>query len=290
MSEGQPPVGSGTHDTFDRSLAHWSEAGRREMEDFYALASVDYLHLARARNWVEWFEARQGTVGDRPLTLLDVACGSGKFPSALLREAGLAGARVQPIDYALLDPSRFSIDEARSALCPPFTPGAEYECTLQDLDAAAGPFDIVWATHALYAVPGADLRDALERFVSAIRPGGVGFIAHANAAAHYLRFYDLFLGAFRDGAGTPYTAAEDIADTLAVIGCPFTTDVIAYANGAGEEATAQVEGYLQRCAFDDSVSLEQMQAAPELGAYLAGCRSDGGWRFDQTVTLFSLTS
>ncbi|MGY9063474.1 MAG: hypothetical protein ACKVG1_14470, partial [Rhodospirillales bacterium] len=72
---------SNSADTFERSCDHWSEAGRREMEDFYALASVDYQHLAEAIDWKVWFETRQKEVGLRSLQLLDVACGSGKFPA-----------------------------------------------------------------------------------------------------------------------------------------------------------------------------------------------------------------
>ncbi|CAN0498997.1 unnamed protein product, partial [Laminaria digitata] len=68
-------------DTFDRSCDHWSEAGREEMEGFYALASVDYRHLAAAIDWTAWLEARQKAAGSRHLRLLDVACGSGKFPA-----------------------------------------------------------------------------------------------------------------------------------------------------------------------------------------------------------------
>ena len=117
-----PPTPKATHndmakivDTFDRSCDHWSEAGRREMDDFYALAYVDYRHLANAIDWKNWLESIQKRVGLRSLRLLDVACGSGKFPEALVSYAGIASASIRPIDYALLDPSRFSLSEAKQA-------------------------------------------------------------------------------------------------------------------------------------------------------------------------------
>ena len=50
---------------------------------FYRLASVDYKHLAEAIDWRHWLETRQKEAGSRSLQLLDVACGSGKFPKAL---------------------------------------------------------------------------------------------------------------------------------------------------------------------------------------------------------------
>ena len=103
-------------DTFIRSCEHWSETSRSEMENFYALASIDYKHLAEKFDWKEWLEIHQTNVGERGLKILDVACGSGKFPSALVQYAKLADANLLPIDYALLDPSSFSISEARKVL------------------------------------------------------------------------------------------------------------------------------------------------------------------------------
>ena len=45
-------------DTATRSLAHWSEAGRAEMDAFYALATEDYRHLALAADWASLLRAR----------------------------------------------------------------------------------------------------------------------------------------------------------------------------------------------------------------------------------------
>lgn len=274
-----------TDSTFDRSCAHWSEAGRREMEDFYALAWVDYQYLAQAVDWVEWLRAQQRRAGDRPLRLLDVACGSGKFPQALLaRDAALPLAELATIDYALLDPSPFSVAEARAALRPPFAPGQEFVCTLQALDCPPRHFDVVWATHALYAVPRDELREALERFVEAL--GGTGFIAHGCEAGHYLRFYGHYLEAFHPhGDVLPYTSAEEIVATLEAMGLHVHTRDIEYTNGLGDDQRSRVEGYLQRCLFDDDVTLEQLLAAPATGNYLRGCLHHDQWRFRQQAKL-----
>ncbi len=273
-------------DTFQRSCEHWSEAGRSEMDHFYALASVDYRYLAEAYDWKNWLEMRQADVGERRLKLLDVACGSGKFPFALARYAKVSEANVLPIDYALLDPSAFSIAEAREALMPPFEPGAEFETTLQRLTCEPRAFDIVWATHALYAVPESELDAALERFVCAM--DGAGFIAHASKNAHYLRFYQHYIDGFKGGMGVPFSSAESIVESLNRLGVDFQVSHISYENGAPEGAKSQVEGYLQRCLFDDTISLEAMRANPITGPYLDTCLKAGQWRFEQCVTLLFL--
>ncbi len=273
MPSGQPG------DTAQRSLEHWSEAGRREMDAFYALATEDYRQLVLAADW----PALLGAQVRDDWRLLDVACGSGKFPAALLRHADLAG--LPPLAYDLLDPSAFSVEEARAQLAPPFVPGRGLVVTLQDLPADAAGYDVVWATHALYAVPPDELPAAAERFVGAMRPGGLGVVAQATSRSHYLAFYDAYRAGVREA--TPYTSAEQVAAALRGAGARVREQLVHYTTGTADRAVA--EGFLQRCAFDDSTSLEQMEAAPVLGDYLAGCRTpDGGWSFDHEVALLWL--
>ena len=263
------------------------------MEDFYALASIDYHHLAEAFDWKTWFETRQTKVGAHCLQLLDVACGSGKFPAALASHAGVGKASIRPVDYALLDPSRFSISEARQVLAQPFKAGAEYEMRLQDLNCQPGYFDIVWAIHALYVIPHNELETALKRMVHAMRHGngvnedtnGIGFIAHASESSHYLQFFQRYLTGFKKGVGAPYTNSEQIISLLTKMGMSLEIKEINYTNGAPENKELQVERYLQRCLFDDTLGLKEMLTNPVTGPYLETCRRNGMWQFSQSVTM-----
>lgn len=276
-------------DTFQRSCDHWSEAKRAEMEAFYALASADYRVLAEALDWRHWLEERQRRAGDRPLKLLDVACGSGKFPVALAAHAAVASANVRPIDTALLDPSAFSIAEARAALPPPFEAGTEYEIPLQLLDCVRGTFDVAWAVHALYAIPPAELPSAMGLFLHAIGDDGVGVIAHSTAEGHYIRFHEYFLQAFDGDPAGRFCSAAQVQAALQDHGAEVTTRELFYENGLPSLAHAEVEGFLQRCAFDDRHSLEAMREAPPLSDYLAACLRDDDWRFPQHVSLMFVT-
>jgi SAM-dependent methyltransferase len=275
-------------DVLTRSNAHWSEAGRAGMDAFYRLATDDYRHLALARDWRAIFEAAQAKVGARPLRLLDVACGSGKFPNALVTHAGLAEADIRPIETALLDPSAFSLAEARAALPSPFAVASEHETTLQDFAPPAGGYDIVWATHALYAVPASELASAMERFAQCIAPGGLGVIAHSAAAGHYIDFHRRWLAGF-DPEGAAYVSAEDLVEALRGAGLSPEVEQVRYDSVAGPEDTAAVEGYLQRCVFDERASLDEMASTEPVASYLARCRGADGWRFPQNVSLITVT-
>jgi SAM-dependent methyltransferase len=269
-------MGVDSGDTAQRSLEHWSERGRREMDQFYAVAAEDYRQLALAADWV-------AVLGERAhpgWSLLDVACGSGKFPTALVTFT--AAASLPGVAYDLLDPSAFSVATARAALAPPFVPRDDLVMSLQELPGSRGPYDVVWATHALYALPPGELDAAMARFARALAPGGLGFVAQATARSHYLTFYDAYRAGVRDA--TPYTTAEQVAASLRTAGRDVREQVITYETGTSDRDVA--EGFLQRCAFDRSVSLEGMEAAPVLGDYLASCRrSDGSYVFRHEVAL-----
>ena len=257
-------------DTAQRSLDHWSEAGRAEMQAFYALATEDYRQLTEARDWASDL-ARHAM--DERVRLLDVACGSGKFPTALLT-AGLPPQPVVEVD--LLDPSAFSIAEARTALAAPFVAADEHQVFLQDF--AGTGYDVAWATHALYALPPDQLTAGVTRMVGAVRPGGFGAVAHASSRSHYLTFYEAYRESFAPGA-TPYTDAEAVESALRAAGAPVAVQAVRYRTGTSDRAVA--EGFLQRCAFDGTVSLEQMEGTGALGTYLAGCRTpDGAYEFE----------
>lgn len=275
-------------DILTRSNAHWSESGRAGMDAFYRLATDDYRHLAQARDWRGVFEDAQARAGDRALRLLDVACGSGKFPNALARYAGLAKAQFLPVETALLDPSAFSLAEARAALPTPFVAAAEFETTLQDFAPPDGGYDIVWATHALYAVPEAELGAAMARFADAIAPGGLGMIAHSAAAGHYIDFHRRWLAAF-DPQGVSYVPAEAIAEALRKAGLSTEVQRVCYDSTAGPGDAAAVEGYLQRCVFDDRAGLDAMEATEPVASYLAQCKGADRWRFPQDVWLITVT-
>jgi SAM-dependent methyltransferase len=260
------------------------------MDAFYELARTDYERLARGFvDHSAWL--RRVADGGRRIALLDVACGSGKFPDALQEFGGVGAlAGELQIDYDLLDPSPFSLLEAAQALRPPFVEAARHETLVEELDDAIGPFDVVWATHALYSLPPAAVRAAAARMLTALAPGGALLIAQGSRNGHYLRFYRHFLDDFRDGRGTLYASSEDLAEALRVRGADPRVVRLSYDHTAPLENAVTVEGYLQRCAFDDSVSLQEMMTAPYLGAYLCDCRDEpaGVWRFHQEVDVLLL--
>jgi hypothetical protein len=130
--------------------------------------------------------------------------------------------------------------------------------------------------------PPEELDVAMARFASVLAPEGLGVVAQATSRSHYLTFYDAYRAGVRDA--TPFTTAEQVAASLRSAGVDVGEQVITYETGTSDRDVA--EGFLQRCAFDHTMSLEEMEAAPVLGAYLASCRRpDGSYVFSHEAAL-----
>ncbi|MDQ8047326.1 MAG: class I SAM-dependent methyltransferase, partial [Solirubrobacteraceae bacterium] len=202
----------------------------------------------------------------------------------LVRSADL-GTSLGTIRYDLLDPSRFSLREASAQLRAPFAEADHFETTIEDLAPDAGPWDIVWATHALYALDPAKRSAAVARYVAATAPTGVSILAQGARDGHYLRVYDAFLEGVRGATGTPYVSSDDLIAELRAQGADPQVRRLRYDHVIAADETAVLEGYLQRCLFDDTVSLAEMVEAPVLGAYLASQFDEaaGLYRFHQEV-------
>jgi len=275
-------------DTFERSCQHWSEGGRAGMEAFYRLATIDYQLLAEQLDWGKVFHGLCQRFGPE-LRLLDVACGSGQFPAALLNYGGLETCQNLEVKYSLLDPSEFSIRTARQRLAAPFAPADEYLCTVQQFLPPASRYPIVWATHALYCVSPCELEVAVDRILAALDTGGLGFIAHASQHSHYVRFHDVYLQSFRSEQATPFSTGEQVIEALQARVDKATLECwpIDYAGTLDLEDRETAERYLQRCLFDDTISLDSMLADQQMGGYLRSCidNTNGMWRFPQRTWL-----
>jgi hypothetical protein len=55
----------------------------------------------------------------------------------------------------------------------------------------------------------------------------------------------------------------------------------------GTDDRAVLEGFLQRCVFDDTVDLATMEAREPLAGYLASCRHEGAYLFEQEVHMIT---
>ena len=204
------------------------------------------------------------------IRLLDVACGSGQFPRAFRAYGGLDRVRTFTSSIPCWIPPNSQSTRPDSTWPFPSSRGIRLPCSA--LHASDGKFPVVWATHALYCVPQSELPLALDRMLAALDPTGLGFIAHASQHSHYLRFHDLYLR-----KRTCPSASRSVLESKSSRLCRSAGKSsliywsIDYEGRLDLEDRETVERYLQRCLFDDTLSLDDMLADDRLSKYLRGC-------------------
>jgi tRNA (uracil-5-)-methyltransferase TRM9 len=137
---------------------------------FYAGTAAAFDETRQAA-WPGWMRALPYLPAARPLRVLDIGCGNGRF-GAFLAEA-LPDAR---IDYTGLDGNAALLGAARARLSA--IPGVRLYLAQMDLieapPAVRGSYDIVAVLGFLHHVPAAELRVRLLRLLArTLAPGGV---------------------------------------------------------------------------------------------------------------------
>jgi len=137
----------------------------------------------------------------------------------------------------------------------------------------------------LYCVPAEELELAIKNMLAATDPAGLGFIAHASESAHYLKFHQEYLRSKHSSGSVPYCTGEEVMTALqSQLGADqLFCYPIEYDGTVDLNDKETAERYLQRCLFDDDLTLDQMMDDEHLRPYLRGCMDEpnGVWRFHQ---------
>lgn len=153
---------------------------RRLNNDFYRSCAVSFSQTRQApwEGWSRCLELLCGAVCDgKALSVLDIACGNGRFETFLAQELPGVDVRALAVDScdALMTRARavaaFSRFDALSALMD----GAPWADALgAPADIPRVPFDVAVCFGFLHHIPSAALRTrALREMLSCVRPGGI---------------------------------------------------------------------------------------------------------------------
>ena len=146
---------------------------RRINRDFYSRYAADFDRTRHPGGWPGWrrvVEAAPRLTG-RPLRVLDLGCGNGRFALFLDRNPDLRSER--PFDYFGIDSSAELIERARAACAD----RGHIRFKIADIETRPpdeATHDLVTLFGVVHHLPGFDnRRRALERAAEALAPGGL---------------------------------------------------------------------------------------------------------------------
>lgn len=236
-----PPVASAAN--LQRSLQYYQE-GVLNPEAWFEIVEGDYRQLLETVNWNRLFEG-----SPFPLQLLDIGCGTGKFPRMLRSRL----RRETPIFYDFLDPSDFSLTMCRKALAPPYRPRHAIHATFEGATLPILPsgYDIVWAIQSLYCFNQDSLPETMNTIQKTLNPHrGTALLVLAKRDAFFHLLYERFNFLFGDRQSHSYVTAESVLQALSKIGMPTIVREIDCVHTIAVRDTVRLDQYLQQCVMD----------------------------------------
>jgi len=132
-------------------------------EAWFRIVERDYTQLIAAINWARIFPEQ-----NTDFQLLDIGCGTGRFPT-MLQSHLPASIRIQ---YDYLDPSHYCLATCQQTLQAPFFPRHSWQTTLEHAQDVliSGTYDFAWAIQSLYCLEHVNLNTALTQLMEALHP------------------------------------------------------------------------------------------------------------------------
>lgn len=255
------------------------QQGTLEKDIWFQVAERDYTELIQAFDFDTFFSSF-----DTPITLLDVGCGTGKFPTMLCPHIS---DRLH-IQYDYLDPSQHSLDELQKSLTPPFVPQTALRTTLETLERSHCPsqgYQIIWCLQSLYCVQREALQDIAKKLQTLLDPqNGVALIYLASSDAFYHRLYTLYNQAFYPDTRVPYITAEDITTTFDNLDIPCEVTKLRFPHTITCSEHHILENYTNQCVFDNK-ALGKLRGNAALNAFLESFNNGEMYCFPQQVWL-----
>ena len=250
-----------------------------ETDLWFRVATRDYTELINAFDFCKLFSNYPP-----PIELLDVGCGTGKFPSMLSFHL----PQNLHVQYDYLDPSQHSLNELTNALPNPFTPRTALKTTLETLEPSICPsqsYQIIWCLQSLYCVQRETLSEIVKKLHTLLNPSdGLALIYLASSDAFYHRLYNLYNQEFYPDTRQPYITAENITMTLNKLGIQYGVKKLHFPHTIACAEQEILENYVNQCVFDSRAS-SNLRKTTTLNEFLESFSDEENYRFPQQVWL-----
>jgi SAM-dependent methyltransferase len=256
------PLSPASH--LGRSLRYYQKS-HLNPDSWFRVVEGDYHQLIDAVDWNAVFAPRS-----TPYSLLDIGCGTGRFPTLL--RSHLSDAVT--IHYDMCDPSHYSLTTCRQSLQKPWAPRHAWQTTLEYAEQTWQPqsYDVAWAIQSLYCLTHDRISESLHRLLTALHPShGTICILLAKRGTFFSQILQLFTEQFPVVSPPSYVSAETVATMLERLGAITLIRELECLHTISIWEDRLLEQYLQQCVMD-TTPLPKWKAAAKLRTFLDSFR------------------
>lgn len=258
--------------TSDRSQAFYQK-DVADMDAWFKIASRDYVEILGTFDFNRFFFEF-----DKPIKLLDIGCGTGKFPSMLIPVL----SQDLYIQYDYLDPSRYCLDEMSCILTQPFHKGSVRNETIENVgEILKGFYDVVWSIHSLSHWRRDSLLESVVKMKNLVNSDtGIAMVMSLAEKSFYAEFHNLYGKLYKDNRIEAFVTTEELIHVLGRLDIPFKQKRLEYPHELLLSQPYIMEKYLQKCVFDN-LSLSDWFENPKMADFINAFRQDDAYRFLQ---------
>lgn len=224
-------------DTQNRNQQIYS--GKLDLDAWFKIVSIDYECLIDELDWNNLF--------GQNITLLDIGCGTGKFPELLASHFNPQSH----ITYDILDPSDYCLQQwAKINNHPPYFVRNSYHSTLED--AAAIPqeeYDVILSIYSLHNANKDILGMSLAKLYHGLKKNGTGIIFIADPSSFYCSFYRQFIHLYEKEI-PEWVNGDDITAAMQQLGIPFEVKKLNFHHQIHVEDEHVLATYLNKSVYE----------------------------------------
>ena len=257
------------------SLQFYQE-GVLDPSAWFGIVESDYQKVLEVMNWDLVFGKASS-----PFQLLDIGCGTGKFPRMLRPQL----RRDVKILYDFLDPSPYSLNTCQQALHPPFEPRHAFQTTLEEakLDSPPNGYDMVWAIQSLYCLNHKLLIKTMKTIHRILNPDrGTAMIILAKRDAFFHQLYERYALLKPGQERQTYLTAESVHQAISQVGMPSVVREIECTHAISIRDEQCLDQYLQQCVMDNRPS-RTWRYHPLMRDFLDAFRHVDVYRFSNPI-------